>query len=90
MNNLFSSIVLGLLFIVIFYLLCLFLVVGVKMVYLNLKSKFFTPIKPISQTKQQTTPPAKRQSTSVKKPRAVRSIEINPDDVDRIYVRKSS
>ncbi len=89
MNNLFSSVVLGILFICIFYSLCLFLVVGIKMVYLTFKSKFTSPIKPI-ETKKPCEIEQKIQAPKVRKPRTVRSIEINPDDVDRIYVRKSS
>ena len=89
MNNLFSSVVLGLLFIIIFYLLCLFLVVGVKIVYLTVKSKFYSPNK-YSRCKKPSVSSEKRQQIQIKKPKTVRSIEINPDDVDRIYVRKSS
>ena len=77
MNNFLQSsppAILGLIYLILLYALCFFVVIGVKQVLLYLFPKP-TIIK---------IPTQKR----TKKP--VRSIEINPDDIDRIYVKKSS
>lgn len=67
---------------------CTFCTVGAKTLLKSIKIRFFS--KP---TKAEL-PPVKKEEKAAppprKKPRTVKSIEINPDDVDRIYVRKSS
>lgn len=63
---------------------CLISVAGIKALALALKRKYAKtpePEKPLVPT---------RAAAPRKKPRAVKSIEIDPDDVDKIYVRKSS
>ncbi|MBQ9514243.1 MAG: hypothetical protein IJR66_04630 [Clostridia bacterium] len=76
MNN-FLSALLGLSFIVCFFLISFFSVVIVKIVIL-----YFKPSKPeVKPVKK--TPPKKV------KP-ALKSIEINTDDIDKIYFKKSS
>lgn len=66
------------------FFMCLMTVVGIKSLLLALKRKYLKPAEPEK-------PPAPAPSaTPRKKPRTVKSIEIDPDDVDKIYVRKSS
>lgn len=89
MDNLLTSFILGLLSTVSLFLISLILVVGTKSVYLYLKEFLFpTPVKVEKVEKPQNTPrPRKKKQTQYT---PVKSIEINPDEVDRIYVRKIS
>ncbi len=72
------SYILGPLFLICFFLICLITVLGVKSIIYMLKLKF-APQKP---EKVKKTPP--------KKPKIVKSVEINPDEVDKIYVKRVS
>ncbi len=89
MNNPTQSALLGFFCTLGLFFLCLFFVAGVKIIFLRLKDKFFPkkpkPIEPPTPTV------VKRQ---IRKPRTipkpVRSIEIDPEQVDRIYVKKTS
>ena len=73
------SVFLGPLFLICFFLISLFVVIGVKCVLLYLKSKFYAP-KKVSPTQEKK-----------RKPRSpVRSIEINPDETTKIVFKKSS
>lgn len=66
------------------FFMCLMSVVGVKSLLFALKRKYAKPV-------ESEEPPAPAPSAAPrKKPRSVKSIEIDPDDVDKIYVRKSS
>ena len=85
MFNLLSSAVFGPLFLVLLFVFCALLVIGAKVVYLAIK-KYFE--KPVAVSK----PPKKRKARTIK-PKStspVRSIEINPDEIDKIYVKKVS
>ena len=68
------------------FLLCLVFVVGVKAIIVSVRlklNKHETPkqaSKPIEKPKKQPPKPIK----------PIRSIEINPEEIDRIYVKKSS
>lgn len=83
MNNIPSSLFLGPLFLVAFFVASVIVVAGIKILYLYFKRE-----------------PVKLKPERVKKPKIVksapppekpiRSIEINPDEVDRIYVKKIS
>ena len=80
MNNIPVSLFLGPLFLAVLYIFCLISVAGIKILYLYFK-----------RSPEQVKPIVKR----VKKPapvseKPVRSIEINPDEVDKIYVKKVS
>lgn len=80
MNNIPVSLFLGPLFLAVLYIFCLISVAGIKILYLYFK-----------RSPEQVKPTVKR----VKKPapvpeKPVRSIEINPDEVDKIYVKKVS
>jgi len=90
MSNILSSILpsflTGLLFLTIFFLFSLFLVVGIKAVFISLKPYFFKN----RQTKNQPVPKKNTPKNKPIKKTPVRSIEINPDEVDRIYVKKIS
>lgn len=71
------------------FIICCFVVVGAKTLSVTLKKRFYKkpapPPAPAPEIREKPKPRA-----YAKKPRTVKSIEINPDDVDRIYVRKSS
>ena len=84
MQDLLFSAIIGALFTCLAFLLCFFTVVGVKSVMISYKKykrkKRRQLIKP-------STPTSEKQ---VKPYKPVRSIEINPEEIDRIYVKKSS
>lgn len=78
----FYSVFFGLFFLTLLFLFCLVLVIGAKTVYIAVKNKL-----PSKKTTTQE-PIKKAQKRTVKKP--VRNIEINPEEINRIYVKKSS
>ena len=72
----------GLLFLMLLFVLSVILVVGVKFTSLWLKKLF-----PSSSKQEIVAPkPVKKR----KKAKPIKSIEIDPDEVDRIYVKKVS
>ncbi|MBQ3116041.1 MAG: hypothetical protein IJC07_03325 [Clostridia bacterium] len=76
---------LGLFYVCLLFSLCVLLVVGVKLIYSHVKSIFAPPSAiPIKQ------PTAVKSTKPKRKPKTFRSIEINPEEVDRIYVKKVS
>ena len=72
-----TSIIFGVLYLAALFLLCFIVAAGIRSVILSVRLL----IKPKKPVKTEPPPPKK-----VRKP--VRSIEINPDEVDRIYVRR--
>ena len=70
-----KSIFLGLFSLIVLFFLCSVFVVGVKSVYL----RYFYKPKP----KQKPTPKPKQKRTT-------KSLTINPEEIDRIYVKKAS
>ena len=74
------SYLLGPLFLICFFLTSLIAVVGIKTILYALRIKFFP--------KKHVDIPVKQEKT--KKPRVVKSVEINPDEVDKIYVKRVS
>ena len=74
------SYILGPLFLICFFIISLITVAGIKSVIIAVKSKF-APQKPIA---------AKKPAPATKKPKIVKSVEINPDEVDKIYVKRVS
>ena len=92
MNNFASSFLLGLVCTLFLLILSVIITLGVKMLclmYLDFSKNQDTSkeIKP-KQSKKQPSPkkPAKHKPT----PRAIRSIEIDPEQIDKIYVKKTS
>ena len=81
MKNIPVSLFLGPLCLIAFYILCLIIVAGIKILYYYFKR---SPVKITKAAKRVKTP------TPVPKEKPVRSIEINPDEVDKIYVKKVS
>ncbi len=81
MNAIPSSLFLGPLCLIGFFLVSLILVAGIKLLYLYFKRE---PIKFIPKKSRKTPAPKPQQV------KAVKSIEINPDEVDKIYVKKVS
>ena len=83
----FLSFLNGFIYTALLFFLCLIFTVGTKWLYIVIKARFFTkrPAPPEIESKKETKPPEKKPT---KKP--VRTIEINTDDVDKIYFKKSS
>lgn len=81
MNTIFYYYVYGPLVLCALYALCFFLVVGIKVCLFFIKPKKHAKL-PTSQSSSVKPAPKKRNS--------VKSIEIDPDYIDRIYVKKSS
>lgn len=82
-----SSFFLGLFFVFLTFLLCLILVVGIKFTCVYFKLLF--PKKQVDPPKKDKTE-EKPENKPQRKRKTIRSIEINPDEVDRIYVKKIS
>ena len=81
MNAIPSSLFLGPLFLIVFFLFYAITVAVIKVLYLYFKRETVKFI------------PKKSRKTSAPKPqpvKPVKSIEINPDEVDKIYVKKVS
>lgn len=85
MNNIPSSLFLGPLFLLAFFIGSVVIVAGIKIFWLYIRR---TPVKlkPAKPKRVKISPQVK--SAVSEKP--VRSIEINPDEVDKIYVKKVS
>ena len=84
MNGFFSSFAIGLFCTASLFVLSFFIVIGAKTVYETLKN--------ILKKEQITPTPKKPSSPKPKKPKTppiVKSIEIDPSQVDRIYVKKA-
>ena len=81
------SFFIGFLFTALLLVISALLVFGAKTLYFSIKARFpekkEVPSPPVSEKKE--TPPVKKRA-----PRTIRSIEINPDEIDRIYVKKIS
>ncbi len=81
-----TSAFLGFIFTVLLFLLCFFLVVGVKFVFLSVKAYVKKPSPTVSERPSER-PTEEKPKPKPKKPR-LKSIRIDPDEIDRIYVRK--
>lgn len=86
MNEFFISLTLGFLCTAALFCLCFLCVLGGKVVYLTICRYLFKPpvtpppVKEVTHRKPRAERPA---------PKAVRSIEIDPATIDRIYVKKA-
>lgn len=89
MTDIINSISSGLFWIIILFVCCFLIVLGGRIIYLTAKEIITQSIKKQSKVSS-SNKKAQRKAPAQKPPAPVRSIEINPDDVDRIYVRKSS
>ena len=84
MNNAIISIPLGIFYLILAFILCFIIVAGAKAIITSLTHHLKTEEQP-------KTPPAPKKIRKIRKPyKPVRSIEINPDEVDKIYVKKIS
>lgn len=99
MNNLLSSFLPGLGLTILLFAACFIAVVGVKTVFFSVKdivSRYKSAEKPAEKSAEQVKPATKPTQTAKRRvykrriPRPERSIEINPNEIDRIYVRRSS
>ena len=86
MNQFFISFALGFLCTASLFMLCLIVVLGGKTLIKNLYR--LIPAKPVAVSQKQE--PKPKPPRVQKSPQVVRSIEIDPSTVDRIYVKKSS
>lgn len=84
-----NSFLLGLVFSLSLFAFCLILVVGAKTVINALKIRFVKPTEEPLPTPKKPRKPRKK-SVCNKTVVPFRSIEINPEEIDRIYVKKSS
>ena len=85
MNNIPVSVFLGPIFLIALFILCAITVAGIKILYLYVKR---SPVRFRPETRKTPKPKISVKPQSPQK--IVRSIEINPDEVDRIYVKKVS
>lgn len=94
MNLSVPSYVAGPFFLLILFALCVITVVGAKALYKSVKDKFAKPEEkprlaapaPQKRRRRSSSAPAFAKRVTAAKP--VRSIEIDPEQVDRIYVKK--
>lgn len=82
--NVFSSFLTGLFFTALLFSICVIIVVGIKAVY-----NFIVSILP---ERKSVEPPKEQapQSPKEQPPKKSRSIEINADEIDKIFFKKSS
>lgn len=78
-----ASFFLGLLFLCLLFLLSCIVVLGIKAFFVFIKSKLPENIKTSAAEKTEKNPPVKRVR------RRVRSIEIDPEEINRISVKRS-
>ncbi len=93
MNNFASNFFLGLICTLFLFVLSVIITLGIKTLYL-MYLDFTKKPQPSNENKQ---PPHKSRQTTSKKPKPkkapshiIRSIEIDPEQIDKIYVKKSS
>ncbi len=86
MNISVPSYVAGPLLLAALFALCAFTVIGAKTLLDFIRSMLRKKSRPPEKAAKRIPAPAAPR----RQPRTLKSIEINPDDVDRIYVRKSS
>lgn len=80
-----TSAFLGFIFTAALFAICFFLVVGIKFFLLTIKTYGSTKTEIAATKPEKVKPAVKKHKTERRK---LKSIEINPDEIDRIYVRK--
>jgi hypothetical protein len=89
--NAFNSFLNGFIYTALLFLFCLSFIVGVKWLFLSLKTRFFIKREPKEQPKPQENTNQQTPKEQPSKPKkTARTIEINTDGVDKIYFKKSS
>ncbi len=83
-----ESFFIGILCITLLFFICAFLGIGIVITFNALKEKFFSKSSAPSPVKLNASNKPKKQRSLPKKP--IKSIEINPDDFDKIYFKKTS
>ncbi len=86
MSKLATSVLLGIVFLSLGFALCLIFVIGVKALIVTTQHYIATKSRKPDKTIVTRNAPKKKRSNY----KPVRSIEINPEEIDRIYVKKSS
>ena len=87
-SNLFVNFFTGLLTTILLFCFCFFIVVGAKSLQVFLQYKLLknTKASPPTPPKKPKTSPKPKKST----PKVIKSIEIDPMEIDKIYVKKVS
>ena len=87
-GNLFVDFFTGLLTTILLFCFCFFIVVGAKSLQVFLQYKLLKNTKPSppAPRKKPKTAPRSKKST----PKVIKSIEIDPMEIDKIYVKRSS
>lgn len=90
-GNLFVNFFTGFLTTILLFFFCFFIVVGAKSLQVFLQYKFLKNTKQNNPTlpKTQKKPKASTRSKP-KQPKVIKSIEIDPMEIDKIYVKRSS
>lgn len=86
MNEFFVSITVGFLCTLTLFAVCFLIVLGGKVVFLTVKR--YLAVEQPTKVAPQRKP--KKPKTIKPEPKPIRSIEIDPFEIDRIYVKKSS
>ena len=86
MENAFTSFLLGLTCTLVLFILCYVVVVGIKYIYLSL-GNFYK--KPTPKNVNAVHKPNQKRQQPKKSNAPIRSIEIDPEQIDKIYVKKS-
>lgn len=86
MQNLLFSFLIDLGLTVVLFIICSLIVVGAKTFYVY----FLSLAHKNKNAKLQEKPKAKKSSPPKKAPKSIKSIEIDPNDFDKIYFKKSS
>ena len=89
MNQFFTSFTLGFLCTSCLFALCFLITIGAKTL-LNLFENILPQKQPISQEVELPKPKRKRKPKTQKHSKIIRSVEIDPSEIDRIYVKKIS
>lgn len=93
MNDVILSVFLGPLFLILFFLCCLAVVAGVKIIllYFRRETPAIAPQTPaVKRARKKPVRSRAEKPDAPAKPAAIRSIEIDPSQVDKIYVKKIS
>ncbi len=86
-----TSVILGLFSISTLFALSVLIVVGIKFLYLKIEELLNKTSPPKNSFVQVENPPRKkRRLKNLNKPKTIKSIEIDPNEIDRIYVKKVS
>ena len=87
MLNLLSNFLVGFACTLFLFVLSVIIALSIKAIYLSVKE---ISQRQYTQTEKEQTPKTKRTRTPKKTTGVIRSVEIDPNQIDKIYVKKSS